>query len=100
MRPVLGGEFPVTFNIDVGLHCAEWNDVAKLWPDAHDPGLETANPVARTTVAADLIVDIANHPDLKLLGQELRRAPIEVHVHASLVLGGGIGGVVGKAEHA
>ena len=38
--------------------------------------------------------------DLELLGQELRRAPIEVHVDAILILRRLIGEIVGETEHA
>jgi hypothetical protein len=62
--------------------------------------LEAAYPVAGAAVATDLLVHVAHESDLKLLGQELRRAPIEVHVDAVLVLGRLIGEIVGEAEHA
>src|SRR5262245_18077174 len=61
MRPVLSVKFAIAFDIDVGLHCAEWNDVTKLWPNPNYPGLEATHPVARAAVATDLIVEIADH---------------------------------------
>src|SRR5258708_2635677 len=68
-----------------------------------DPGhlaLEAADATAGAAVASDLFIDIADETDLELLGQELRRTPIEVHVDAVLVLGRLIGEIVGEAEHA
>ena len=99
MRSVLSVKLAVTLDIDVGLHRAEWNDVTELWPNPNYPGLEATHPVARAAVASDLIVEIADHANLKLLRHELRPAPVEVHIYAVLILGIWIDGVVGKAEH-
>ena len=62
--------------------------------------MEAADVVAGAAVAADLFIDIADDANLNLLGQELRRAPIEVHVDAVLILRRLIGEIVGEAEHA
>jgi hypothetical protein len=40
--------------------------------------------MATYTRAAKPVIDVADQPDLKLLGQKLRRAPIEMQVNASL----------------
>jgi hypothetical protein len=56
---------------------AEKPDAGTLESATADAGhlrLETANAVAGAAVATDFLVDIADHTDLKLLGQELRRA--------------------------
>ena len=45
------------------------------------------DPIAGAAVATDFFVNVADQSDLKLLGQELRRAPIEMHVDAVLILG-------------
>src|SRR5262249_31440882 len=76
------------------------NNESELRAHADHTRLEAAHPIARTAVAADLLVDIAHQSDLKLLGQELRRAPIEMHVDAALILGRLVGEIVGEAEHA
>src|SRR5262249_49398189 len=59
-----------------------------------------AHAVAGAAVAADLPVDVADRAELKLLGHELRRTPIEMHVDAVLVLGRLVLEIVGEAEHA
>src|SRR5262249_20518309 len=98
---VVVGEFPVAFEIDVALRRgAQGNDDSELRADADDLRLETADAIAAAAVAADLLVDLANGTDKKLLRQELRRAPIEVHVDAVLILRRLVGEIVGEAEHA
>src|SRR5439155_233579 len=68
--------------------------------DANHLRLEAAHAVAGAAIAPDLFVDIADETDLELLGQELRRAPIEMHVDAVLILGRAVLEIVGEAEHA
>ena len=53
-------------------------------------GFEAADAVTGAVVAGKLLVGVADEADLPLLGEELRRAPIEVHVDAVLVLRVGI----------
>jgi len=62
--------------------------------------MEAADVVAGAAVAADLFIDIADHTHPDLLGEELRRGPIEMHVDAVLILRRLIGEIVGEAEHA
>jgi TRAP-type C4-dicarboxylate transport system substrate-binding protein len=46
--------------------------------------LEATDPIAGAAVATDLLIHVAHESDLKLLGQELRCAPIEMHVAGEL----------------
>jgi hypothetical protein len=55
--------------------------------------------VAGAAVARHLIVEVTDEANLQLLGQELRCAPIEVHIDAILILRRRIDQVVGEAEH-
>src|SRR6516162_4313617 len=99
--PVLVGEFPVAFEIEITLHLSgQGDDEPDLRPGAHHLRLEATHPVAGAGVATQLSVDIADDANLNLLGQELRRAPIEMHVDAILILGRLVGEIVGEAEHA
>src|SRR5262245_45742449 len=99
--PVLVGEFPVAFEIEVTLgRGGQGNDETDLRAHANHARLEAADPIAGTAVAADLLVNIADQSGLKLLGQELGRGPIEMHVHAVLILRRLVGEVVGETEHA
>src|SRR5262249_32901013 len=79
---------------------AEGNNESELRTHADHLRLEAADAIAGAAVATQLSVDIADETDLKLLGQELRRAPIEMHVDAVLLLGRLIAEIVGEAEHA
>src|SRR5262245_13065264 len=99
MRPVLGVEFPIALDVDVGLQRTQWDNVAKLRSDADDPRLKTSDPIACAAVTTDFIINVANQSNLKLLGQKLRRTPIEVHVDAALILGRGIDEIVSESEH-
>jgi hypothetical protein len=62
--------------------------------------LEATDTVARAAVAADFLVGITHEPHLNLLGQELRRAPIEVQVDAILLLCCSIFEIICKPKHA
>src|SRR5258706_4228400 len=86
--PVCRVELRIGFEVHIALQIAERDDVTDLRPDADYLRLEATYPIAGAAVATELIVDIADYADLNLLGQELRRAPIEVHVDAVLVIGG------------
>ena len=99
--PVLVGEFPIAFEIEITLRLgSQGNDESELRAGADDLRLEAADAVAGAAVATDLLVDVADDTDLELLGQELRRSPIEVHIDAILILRRLVGEVVGEAEHA
>src|SRR5262249_11388522 len=62
--------------------------------------LKAADAIAGAAVAADLLVHIAHRSDLKLLGQELRRAPIKMHIDAVLISGRLVLEIIGEAQHA
>lgn len=62
--------------------------------------LEAADTMTGAAVAADLLVNIADEPDLNLLGRKLRSTPVKVHVDAVLVLGGRVDEIVGEAKQA
>src|SRR5215471_14266178 len=65
--PVLVGEFPVAFEIEVTLHrAAQGNNESELRPGAHHLRLEAAHAVAGAGVATDLLVDVANGTEKKL----------------------------------
>src|SRR5262252_5659515 len=99
--PVLVAEFPVAFEIEITLKLiGQGNDVSELRPRAHNRRLEAAHVVAGAGVATDLLVDVADGTDKNVFRYELRRAPIEMHVDAVLILGRLIGEIVGEAEHA
>src|SRR5260221_14154025 len=79
--PVLARQFPVAFEIEVALgRGAQGNNEPDLRAKTDHARLEAADPVASAAIATDLLVDIADGPDLNLRGQELRRAPIAMPV--------------------
>src|SRR6516165_4175052 len=58
--PVLVGEFPVAFEIEITLNLSgQGNDEPDLWPGADDLRLKAAHAIAGAAVAPDLFVDIA-----------------------------------------
>src|SRR5262245_16999354 len=65
---------------------------------ADDPRFEAADSVATPAVARDLVVKVSDEAKLPFLGQELRDAPIKVHVDAVLIVGVRIFEVVSEAE--
>jgi hypothetical protein len=98
--PIRTAKFCVGLEIDVTLKAlAERDDVAKLRSDAEHLRLEASDAVAGAAVAADFLLRVAYQANLNLLGQELRRAPIEVQVDATLILCCGIDEIIGKPKH-
>src|SRR5215510_3308044 len=92
-------EFLVALQVDVALVVVtDLEDVPDLRSDADDPRFEATDPVATAAVARDLVVEISDEAKLPFLGQELRDAPIEVHVDAILVVGVRIFEIVSEAE--
>jgi hypothetical protein len=99
--PVLVGEFPVAFDIEITLRLGgQGNDESELRPGAHHLRLEAAHAIAGAAVAPEFCVHVADDAGLELLSQELGRGPIEMHVDAVLILRRLIGEIVGEAEHA
>src|SRR5262245_478749 len=100
-RPIFIGEFAVSLQVEISLQLvADRKDVANLRADSGHPRPEAADAITGAAVAAEFLIEITHEPHLPLLGQELRRAPVEVHVDAVLILRGGVLEVVGEAEHA
>jgi hypothetical protein len=73
--------------------------VTDLWPDPDHSRPEASDMIARAAIAANFLVDIADRADKNLLAQELRRAPIEVHIDAVRIIGRVIFDIRGEAEH-
>src|SRR5215469_4188826 len=97
---VLRSEFAVCLEVDVALILlTDRKNVAYLRPDTRHPRLEATDPIAGPAVARDLIEEISDYSDLPLLGQELRRAPIEMKIHSVLILGVGVFKIVCKTDH-
>src|SRR5215472_5500497 len=98
--PIFAGKFAVGFQVEVALQLVcERKNVTDLRADANHSRLEAANAIARAAIAADLLIEVTHEADLPLLGQELRGAPVEVHVHPVLVLGGRVFEVVCESEY-
>src|SRR5215472_14256828 len=96
--PVLVGELPVGFQVEISLQVPNGKEVADLRPEADDARLKTADAVSGAAVTADLLIEVANNTDQKLLRQELRCLPVEMKVDAILVICGRIFQIVGKAR--
>src|SRR5262249_7726935 len=65
--PVLAGELPVAFEIEITLRgAAQGDDVSELRADADNLRLEAADAIAGAAVATQLSVDIADGTDKKL----------------------------------
>jgi hypothetical protein len=97
VRPVVGVELAIALEVDVSLRSSERKDVSDLRADADDAGFEGAHPIAASTVARELVVDITHGADQQLLGEKLRGAPVEVKVEAVLIIGIRIDVIMGEA---
>src|SRR6516165_3935285 len=86
-------------DVHVSLELAHGDGVTELPTGARNARLKATDPIAGPAIAARLIVEIAHQADLELLGQEPRRAPVQMDVDAALIFGGGIDEVVGQSSH-
>jgi hypothetical protein len=68
-----------------------------LRANPNDSRLEIAEYGGRSAIGGELLVEIADSPDVHLLGDELGQAPIEVPVDAILIVCFGILEIVGEA---
>src|SRR5262245_63334361 len=96
---MLRAPFLVALEVEEALQVAERDDVADLRAQPEHPRLEAADLVAGAAVAADLLIGVADQADKTLLADELRRAPVEVHVDALVILRVHVLEIVGEAEH-
>jgi hypothetical protein len=85
----------ISLEIEIALHVPDREDESELRANAENLGLKATQPIAGAAVASDLFIGIPYQPHLKLFGQELRRAPIEVQVDAVLILGRRVEQIVG-----
>src|SRR5262245_41917640 len=84
MGAVLGLEFLIPLEQEHTRILAHREQEAKLRPDPDHLRLEIAEPRARSGIAGELVIEIADPADEHLLGQELRGAPVEMPVDAVL----------------
>src|SRR5262249_26802715 len=94
VRPVRRRELLIGFAVHVSLEVHDGNGIADLPAGAGNARLEATHSVSGPAIAARLIVEVAHQADLEPLGQKPRRAPIEMHIDAVLILGGRIEEVV------
>src|SRR5262249_19236523 len=92
-------ELAIALKIDVALHACHRKNISNLRADADDAGLEGAEDRRAAAVTGELLVDIADQPNLHLFGQELRRAPIEVHIDAVGISGRMILEIPGESKN-
>jgi hypothetical protein len=72
--PGLRCEFSISlsFETQITLHTADWEQIADLRPDPGNSRLEAGELGAGSAVAGNLVEEITNEPDEDLLRQELR----------------------------
>ncbi len=97
---MVGIDLLVDLQIEIALLVAGRKDETDLRTDADDARLEIAEYGAGAAVAGDLLIDIADQPEMHLLGDEVRQSRVEVGVNAVLVLQVGILEIVGEAGDA
>src|SRR5688572_6856314 len=99
--PAFGAMFRTKFEVaaqaDIALALAHRKEESGLRTHRIGAGFEIAEHRARTTVTTQLIVDIANEPDVPGLVEELRQRPVDVSIHAVLVVSVIVLEVVGQA---
>jgi hypothetical protein len=99
VRAIVGVELAVALEVQVSLRISERKDISDLRADANDPRHEGTDMITAAAVAGELVIHIANRTDKPLLGEKLRRAPIEMEVDAILIVCLRVDIVVGEARN-
>src|SRR5215467_3360389 len=66
VRPVLGRELPVGFQVEISLQVPDGKEVADLRAKTDDARLKTADAVSGPAVTADLLIEVADNTNKKL----------------------------------
>src|SRR5262249_25201623 len=77
-------ELPIALQVEIALHLADREDHADLRADAGHARLHVAEESGLPLVGGELLIEVADEPELHLLGDELRGAPVDVEVDAVL----------------
>jgi hypothetical protein len=93
----VGVELPIAFAVHISLIGPERKYITDLRTDADDTRHERADVVATATIPGELVVHVSHRADQQLLGEELRRAPVQMGIDAILIVGIRIDEVVGEA---
>ena len=83
---MLGREFLVDLQVEIALQFSDRKQKAGLRTNTDDTRLEIAECRAGSAVAGELLIIIADQPQMHLLGHEAREPPIQVRVDAVLIL--------------
>jgi hypothetical protein len=70
-----------------------------LWADREYAGFEIAESSAGAAICGQLLISIADQPDVHLLGNELGDSPIEVAINPVLIIETRIDEVVREAGY-
>jgi hypothetical protein len=71
LRPVFRREFPVSFEIQVSLQGADRKNESNLGTNAEDARFEFPEYRRLAAVGGELLIDVADQPNMDLLGDEL-----------------------------
>src|ERR1019366_1322429 len=99
LGPVFGTKLKIRLHAQETLLSVERKNVSQLGTDRKHPRLKRTDFVAGAAVSGDLIVGVTNEADKELLGQELRRAPVQMEVDAALILGGLVLEIIGEPRN-
>jgi len=97
LRTVCRIELAITPEAQKALHATDGKEISDLRADAENARPEAAESRVLTGIIRDLLIGITGDTDVKLFGQEMRCAPIEVEIDAAAILGVGILEIVGEA---
>jgi hypothetical protein len=75
-------------------------NISDLRPDAENARPETAQSRRLTKIVGDLLIGVSDHACEKLLGEEVRRGPVEMEIDTALVLRVLVLEIVGEAGNA
>src|SRR5215471_13846610 len=86
VRPVVVGELAVALEVQVALHVSDRKQGSQLRTDADDARFKRTQDRRAAAVRCYLLVNVSNGADKHLLGQKLRRSPIEMEINATSVV--------------
>src|ERR1700726_2288599 len=99
-RSVGGVELTICLQAQKCLIVPNQENISNLRSDAENARAEAAEDGRLTEVISDLLIGIADEADKDLLRHELRHAPVEMEIDATLVLGIWVLEIVGEAADA
>src|SRR5450432_3331095 len=99
LGPVLGAKLKIRLHAKEALLSSHRENVSQLGTSREHPRLKRTDSVAGPAISGELLVGIPDEADKELLGQKLRRTPVQVEINTALILSGRIHEIIGNPRN-